>query len=77
MYGEVLHKQLKLTIYFLCMKLYVELLLASNRATRPGRQELNYNARFLDNLDWALQARVHDFVLEKFEKAEAKQRFKV
>lgn len=35
---------------------------------KVGRQELNYdNARFLGNLDWALQGRAHDFMLVKFE----------
>jgi len=34
-----------------------------------GRQELNYdNVRFLGNLDWALQARAHDFARIRFEK---------
>ena len=38
-----------------------------------GRQELNYdNARFLGNLDWALQARSHDFALAKYEKNDSK-----
>ncbi len=38
-----------------------------------GRQELNYdNFRFLGNLDWALQARAHDFALVKYEKEERK-----
>ncbi len=38
-----------------------------------GRQELNYdNARFLGNLDWALQARSHDFALAKYEKDDLK-----
>jgi hypothetical protein len=38
-----------------------------------GRQELNYdNARFLGNLDWALQARSHDFALMKYERKNAK-----
>lgn len=38
-----------------------------------GRQELNYdNFRFLGNLDWALQARSHDFALAKYEKNDAK-----
>lgn len=38
-----------------------------------GRQELNYdNFRFLGNLDWALQARSHDFALAKYEKDNAK-----
>ncbi|MDX5340745.1 MAG: alginate export family protein [Cyclobacteriaceae bacterium] len=38
-----------------------------------GRQELNYdNFRFLGNLDWALQARSHDFALVKYEKEKMK-----
>ncbi|MDO6435933.1 alginate export family protein [Cyclobacterium sp. 1_MG-2023] len=38
-----------------------------------GRQELNYdNARFLGNLDWALQGRSHEFALMKYEKENAK-----
>ncbi len=41
-----------------------------------GRQELNYdNFRFLGNLDWALQARSHDFALVKYEKESAKLHF--
>ncbi|MBK6264005.1 alginate export family protein [Marivirga sp. S37H4] len=41
-----------------------------------GRQELNYdNVRFLGNLDWALQARAHDFALIKYEKESMKLHF--
>jgi hypothetical protein len=41
-----------------------------------GRQELNYdNARFLGNLDWALQARSHDFALVRYEKEKARLHF--
>ncbi len=41
-----------------------------------GRQELNYdNFRFLGNLDWALQARAHDFALAKYEKEDLKLHF--
>ncbi|AEL27862.1 hypothetical protein Cycma_4158 [Cyclobacterium marinum DSM 745] len=41
-----------------------------------GRQELNYdNARFLGNLDWALQGRSHEFALMKYEKENAKLHF--
>jgi len=41
-----------------------------------GRQELNYdNVRFLGNLDWALQARAHDFALVKYEKEKMKIHF--
>lgn len=38
-----------------------------------GRQELNYdNVRFLGSLDWALQARAHDFALMKYERKKHK-----
>lgn len=41
-----------------------------------GRQELNYdNVRFLGNLDWALQARSHDFGLLKYERNKMKLHF--
>ena len=41
-----------------------------------GRQELNYdNFRFLGNLDWALQARAHDFALAMHEKDNMKFHF--
>ncbi len=40
---------------------------------KVGRQELNYdNARFLGNVDWALQGRSHDFALLKFKKKNIK-----
>lgn len=40
---------------------------------KVGRQELNYdNARFLGNVDWALQGRSHDFALLKFQKKNMK-----
>jgi hypothetical protein len=45
-------------------------------SVKLGRQELNYdNARFLGNLDWALQARSHDFALVKFTKNDHKLHF--
>lgn len=48
---------------------YTEIPFGKNWKTKVGRQELNYdNARFLGNLDWALQARAHDFALVKYEK---------
>ena len=41
-----------------------------------GRQELNYdNVRFLGNLDWALQARSHDFGLFRYEHKKMKLHF--
>lgn len=43
---------------------------------KAGRQELNFdNARFLGNLDWALQARAHDFALINYEKNKTKISF--
>lgn len=52
---------------------WLEMALSENWKIKLGRQELNYdNARFLGNLDWALQARAHDFGLVKFEKGTAK-----
>lgn len=48
---------------------YAEIPLGDNWKVKAGRQELAYdNARFLGNLDWALQARAHDFALVKYEK---------
>lgn len=42
-------------------------------SVKTGRQELNYdNARFLGNLDWAFQARAHDFALIKYEDGDRK-----
>ncbi|MBW3468508.1 alginate export family protein [Arthrospiribacter ruber] len=44
-----------------------------NWKVKIGRQELNYdNFRFLGNLDWALQARAHDFLLFLHEKEDMK-----
>ena len=55
--------------YFSIHEAYVEVPLNEFWVVKLGRQELNYdNARFLGNLDWALQARAHDFGLVKFEK---------
>lgn len=52
---------------------WLEMALSEHWKIKLGRQELNYdNARFLGNLDWALQARAHDFGLVKFEKGTAK-----
>jgi len=48
---------------------WAEIAIDSAWAFKAGRQELNYdNARFLGNLDWAMQARAHDFALLKYEK---------
>lgn len=53
-----------------------EVSFGENWKMKLGRQELNYdNARFLGNLDWALQARSHDFALMKYEKENAKFHF--
>ena len=50
-----------------------EIKLDTSWTLKLGRQELNYdNARFLGNLDWALQARSHDIALLKFEKNKMK-----
>ena len=52
---------------------YGEILFNEKWSLKLGRQELNYdNVRFLGNLDWALQARAHDFALLKYEKDKAK-----
>ncbi len=52
---------------------YAGLKLAADWQLKIGRQELNYdNVRFLGNLDWALQARAHDFALVKYEKGSVK-----
>ncbi len=43
---------------------------ADGFSVRAGRQELNYDdARILGNVDWAQQARAHDLLLLKYEKA--------
>ncbi|WP_317048774.1 alginate export family protein [Algoriphagus aquaeductus] len=55
---------------------YGEVALGEHWKMKLGRQELNYdNARFLGNLDWALQARSHDFALMRYEKEKAKLHF--
>jgi len=55
---------------------YAQVSIDSFWAVKLGRQELNYdNARFLGNLDWALQARAHDFALVKYEKKDFKLHF--
>ena len=52
---------------------YVGLKWADHWHLKIGRQELNYdNVRFLGNLDWALQARAHDFALVKYERDQMK-----
>ncbi len=52
---------------------YGEVSFGENWKVKLGRQELNYdNFRFLGNLDWALQARSHDFALVKYEKEKSK-----
>lgn len=53
-----------------------EVKFGENWKVKLGRQELNYdNFRFLGNLDWALQARSHDFALVKYEKEKSKLHF--
>lgn len=62
--------QIKVSDNFLSLhEGWVNLKLDSFWSAKLGRQELNYdNARFLGNLDWAMQARAHDFALVKFNK---------
>jgi len=55
---------------------WADVTIDSSWRIKLGRQELNYdNARFLGNLDWALQARSHDFALIKFSKRNHKLHF--
>lgn len=55
---------------------WAEVAVHRNWRVKLGRQELNYNnARFLGNLDWALQARAHDFALVKYEEEDFKLHF--
>ena len=55
---------------------WAEVGLGQSWKIKLGRQELNYdNFRFLGNLDWALQARAHDFALAKYEKDDMKLHF--
>ena len=69
--------QIKLTDNFLSVhEAWLETKLGENWQIKLGRQELNYdNFRFLGNLDWALQARAHDFALVKYEKDDMKLHF--
>ncbi len=62
--------------YFSLYEGYAQFQIDSSWSVKLGRQELNYdNARFLGNLDWALQGRSHDFALVKFEKKKHKLHF--
>lgn len=69
LWGSAPHS--KLTDSFLSVyEAYLEARLADDWQVKLGRQELNYdNARFLGNLDWALQGRSHDAALIKYVKA--------
>jgi hypothetical protein len=69
--------QIKLTDNLLSVhEAWAEYKFSENWSIKTGRQELNYdNARFLGNLDWALQARAHDFALIKFEEGDRKLHF--
>ncbi len=60
--------QIKLTDGFLSMhEAFAEVYFTKNLTFKVGRQELDYDdARFLGNLDWALQARAHDIALMKY-----------
>jgi hypothetical protein len=66
--------QIKATDGFLSVhEAWAETNLTEKLTLKVGRQELNYdNFRFLGNLDWAMQARAHDFALLKYEKDKAK-----
>lgn len=66
--------QVKATDPFLSVhEAWAETKLSEFWTVKLGRQELNYdNFRFLGNLDWALQARSHDFALIKHEKESMK-----
>lgn len=69
--------QAKATDPFLSVhEAWAEVQLGEHWKVKTGRQELNYdNVRFLGNLDWALQARAHDFALVKYERENAKLHF--
>jgi hypothetical protein len=66
--------QTKATDNFLSLhEAWVEANIGDHWKVKLGRQELNYdNFRFLGNLDWALQARAHDFAVVKHEKENMK-----
>ncbi|EMR02740.1 alginate export family protein [Cesiribacter andamanensis] len=66
--------QIKATDPYLSVhEAWAETRLSETFSLKLGRQELNYdNARFLGNLDWALQGRAHDFALAKWEKESMK-----
>lgn len=66
--------QTKISDNFLSVhEAWAEYKFSENLSIKAGRQELNYdNARFLGNLDWALQARAHDFALIKYEDGDRK-----
>lgn len=60
--------QTKLSDGFLSVhEAWLEFNMSSKFSAKIGRQELDYDdARFLGNLDWALQARAHDIALVKY-----------
>lgn len=60
--------QTKITDGFLSVhEAWLEFNISPKFAAKIGRQELDYDdARFLGNLDWALQARAHDIALLKY-----------
>lgn len=67
-------EQTKATDAFLSVhEAWAEILFNAHWNLKLGRQELTYDeARFLGNLDWALQARAHDFALLRYEKGATK-----
>lgn len=60
--------QIKITDGFFSLhEAWMEFYLDPKFSAKIGRQELDYDdARFLGNLDWALQARAHDIALFKY-----------
>lgn len=59
--------------YLSVYEAYAETKLGKNVTIKLGRQELKYdNARFLGNVNWALQGRSHDFGLLKYERGKMK-----
>jgi len=59
--------------YFAVYEAWAQVHFDSSLSLKIGVQELNYdNARFLGNIDWALQGRAHDFALLKYAKNKTK-----
>lgn len=59
--------------FFAVYEAWAQIHFDTTLSLKIGVQELNYdNARFLGNIDWALQGRAHDFALLKYEKKNIK-----